>query len=92
MFDHGAWTDYIVMPSDALYVLPDSMSFEEGAMIEPLSVGYHAMNRAHVKPSDKVFITGLGPIGLLAIQAAKLFGVNEIYASDVIALRRELDT
>ncbi|MFC5702694.1 NAD(P)-dependent alcohol dehydrogenase [Cohnella faecalis] len=87
--DNGAWADYIVMRSDALFTLPDTMSFEEGALLEPLSVGYHAMNRANVKPSDKVFITGLGPIGLLAIQAAKLFGVKEIYASDVVAFRRE---
>jgi len=87
--DNGAWADYIVMRSDALFKLPDTMSFEEGALLEPLSVGYHAMNRAKVKPSDKVFITGLGPIGLLAIQAAKLFGVKEIYASDVVAFRRE---
>ncbi|GGD80039.1 sorbitol dehydrogenase [Paenibacillus nasutitermitis] len=87
--DNGAWADYIVMRSDVLFKLPDTMSFEEGALLEPLSVGYHAMNRANVKPSDKVFITGLGPIGLLAIQAAKLFGVREIYASDVVAFRRE---
>ncbi len=87
--DNGAWADYIVMRSDMLFTLPDTMSFEEGALLEPLSVGYHAMNRAQVKPSDKVLITGLGPIGLLAIQAAKLFGVQEIYASDVVAFRRE---
>ncbi|WP_246628326.1 NAD(P)-dependent alcohol dehydrogenase [Paenibacillus oenotherae] len=88
--DNGAWADYIVMRSDVLFKLPDTMSFEEGALLEPLSVGYHAMNRANVRPSDKLFITGLGPIGLLAIQAAKLFGVQEIYASDVVAFRREV--
>ncbi|MDI4643826.1 NAD(P)-dependent alcohol dehydrogenase [Cohnella hashimotonis] len=87
--DDGAWADYIAMRADVLFPLPDSMSFEEGALLEPLSVGYHAMNRANVKPSDRLFITGLGPIGLLAIQAAKLFGVREIYASDVVAFRRE---
>lgn len=87
--DNGAWADYIVMRSDVLFKLPDTMSFEEGALLEPLSVGYHAMNRANVRPDDKVFIAGLGPIGLLAIQAAKLFGVREIYASDVVAFRRE---
>lgn len=85
--DNGAWADYIVMRSDVLFKLPDHMSYEEGAMLEPLSVGYHAMNRARVKPGDTVLILGLGPIGLLAIQAARLFGVREIYACDVSPFR-----
>jgi L-iditol 2-dehydrogenase len=85
--DDGAWADYIVMRSDVLFKLPDHMSYEEGAMLEPLSVGYHAMNRAKVKPGDSVLILGLGPIGLLAIQAARLFGVREIYACDVSSFR-----
>ncbi|CAM4089370.1 NAD(P)-dependent alcohol dehydrogenase [Paenibacillus alkaliterrae] len=87
--DDGAWADYLVMRSDVLFKLPDNMSYEEGAMLEPLSVGYHAMNRAQVKPSDRVLILGMGPIGLLAIQAAKLFGVKEIYACDVVPFRLE---
>jgi L-iditol 2-dehydrogenase len=53
-------------------------------------VGIHAMNRGKVKPSDRILITGLGPIGLLAMEAAKLFGVTEIYGSDVLAGRRAL--
>lgn len=86
----GAWAEYIVMPSDYLFKLPDSMSYEEGAMLEPLSVGFHAMMRGKVQPFDRVLVTGLGPIGLLAGQAAKLFGVSEIYGTDVVSFRREL--
>jgi len=86
----GAWADYIVMPSDYLFKLPDTMSYEEGALLEPLSVGFHAMLRGKVKPFDRLLITGLGPIGLLAGQAAKLFGVTEIYGTDVVPFRREL--
>lgn len=86
----GAWADYIVMPSDYLFKLPDTMSYEEGALLEPLSVGFHAMLRGRVKPFDRLLITGLGPIGLLAGQAAKLFGVSEIYGTDVVPFRREL--
>lgn len=78
------------MPSDYLFKLPDSMSYEEGAMLEPLSVGFHAMMRGKVQPFDRVLITGLGPIGLLAGQAAKLFGVSEIYGTDVVPFRRQL--
>lgn len=87
---NGAWAEYIVMPSDYLFKLPDSMSFEAGALLEPLSVGFHAMQRGEAKPFDRLLITGLGPIGLLAGQAAKLFGITEIYGTDTVAYRREL--
>lgn len=86
----GAWSEYVTIRSDFLFKLPDSMSYEEGALLEPLSVGFHAMIRGKVSLSDRLFVTGLGPIGLLAIQAAKMFGVKEIYASDVVAFRRQL--
>ncbi|CAM4156886.1 NAD(P)-dependent alcohol dehydrogenase [Paenibacillus alkaliterrae] len=86
----GAWAEYVAVRSDFLFKLPDSLSFEEGALLEPLSVGIHAMARGKAKPSDRVLVTGLGPIGLLAIEAAKLYGVNEIYGSDVLAGRRDM--
>ena len=86
----GAWAEYVAVRSDFLFKLPDAMSFEEGALLEPLSVGFHAMRRAKVGPDDRVLVTGLGPIGLLAMEAAKLFGVTDIYGSDVVAFRREL--
>jgi L-iditol 2-dehydrogenase len=86
----GAWAEYVAVRSDFLFKLPDEMSFEEGALLEPLSVGFHAMRRGKVGPGDRVLVVGLGPIGLLAIQAAKLFGVNEIYGSDVVPFRREM--
>ncbi|MDQ6419560.1 NAD(P)-dependent alcohol dehydrogenase [Paenibacillus sp. LHD-117] len=87
---NGAWAEYIAMPSDYLFKLPDTMSYEQGALLEPLSVGFHAMLRGKVKPFDRLLITGLGPIGLLAGQAAKLFGVSEIYGTDVVPFRRKL--
>ncbi|MEF3327913.1 NAD(P)-dependent alcohol dehydrogenase [Oceanobacillus oncorhynchi] len=86
----GAWSEYVTIRSDFAFKIPDQMSYEEGALIEPLSVGIHAMQRGKVHPNDKMLITGLGPIGLLAIKAAKIFGVNEIYCSDVVPYRREL--
>jgi L-iditol 2-dehydrogenase len=86
----GAWSEYIAIRSDFLFKLPEDMSYEEGALLEPLSVGFHAMRRGKVGPSDRMLILGLGPIGLLAIQAAKLFGVTEIIASDVVPFRREM--
>lgn len=87
---NGAWAEYVSVRSDFLFKIPNEMTYEEGALLEPLSVGYHAMNRGKVKPSDRLFITGLGPIGLLTIQAAKMFGVTEIYGSDIVPLRKQV--
>ncbi|MBS4208127.1 NAD(P)-dependent alcohol dehydrogenase [Bacillus sp. FJAT-50079] len=86
----GAWTEYVTVKSEFLYKLPENVTYEQGALIEPLSVGFHAMRRGKVGPGDTLLITGLGPIGLLAIEAAKMFGVTEIYGSDVVEFRREL--
>ncbi|MFF2481029.1 NAD(P)-dependent alcohol dehydrogenase [Paenibacillus sp. NPDC058071] len=86
----GAWAEYVAVRSDFLFKLPDAMTYEQGALLEPLSVGLHAMNRARVTPSDRILVTGLGPIGLLAVQAAQMFGVSEIYATDVVPFRQEL--
>jgi len=86
----GAWAEYVSVKSEFLYKLPENVTYEQGALIEPLSVGFHAMRRGRVGPGDTLIITGLGPIGLLAIEAAKMFGVTEIYGSDVVEFRREL--
>lgn len=86
----GAWAEYVKSREDFLFVLPDELSFEDGALLEPLSVGVHALLRADVKPYQKVLITGLGPIGQLAAAAARLLGVHEIYGSDVVEFRRQL--
>nr|WP_162616076.1 NAD(P)-dependent alcohol dehydrogenase [Paenibacillus lutimineralis] len=86
----GAWAEYVAVRSDFLFQLPDGISFEQGALLEPLSVGMHAMIRGRVNPSDRLLVTGLGPIGLLAIQAAKIYGVTEIYATDIVPFRQDL--
>jgi len=86
----GAWAEYVSVRSDFLFKMPDKMSYEAGALLEPLSVGMHAMMRGKVTPADRLLVTGLGPIGLLTIQAAKMFGVTEIYATDVVPFRQEL--
>lgn len=86
----GAWAEYVTVRSDFLFKLPDGMSYEQGALLEPFSVGLHAMKRGRVAPSDRVLVTGLGPIGLLAAQAARLYGVKEIYGTDIIPFRQKL--
>lgn len=78
----GAFSEYISMPQDCAYLLPDDISYEMGAMLEPMGVGVHGVSVAKVK--DKVVaIYGCGPIGLMAIGAAKVWGAKKIYAVDV---------
>ncbi len=79
----GAFCEYVAWPADFCYHLPDGMSDEEGAMMEPLSVGMWATRRGQVKPGDAVAVFGAGPIGLVTLQAAKAAGATTLIAVDI---------
>ena len=83
----GAFTQYIIHPEHFLHHIPDNMTFEEASLVEPLSVGIQACKNTNVTPGDDVLITGLGPIGLTAIIAAKEFGAKNIIVSDIEPFR-----
>lgn len=68
----GSFGEYIVVPENTIVKLPDSISYEQGALIEPLAVGVHAVRKAGVGHNDKVAILGAGPIGLGLMIAAKM--------------------
>ena len=89
---NGVFCEYLVWPSDYLFKLPDNVSLEEGAMIEPFSVGLHAARRAGVRAGDSVAIMGSGPIGLCALQAAKANGATTLIATDLEAIRLQRAT
>jgi L-iditol 2-dehydrogenase len=61
-----------------IHRLPEGISLEEGALIEPLSVGIHASRRGNVKLGDRVFIFGAGPIGLVTAAACKAAGASYV--------------
>lgn len=63
----GAFTEYTAVPVSNLLRLPDTVSYEEAAMLEPMAVAVHAMRRAAVGPGDRVVLCGLGTIGLLLL-------------------------
>lgn len=86
----GALSDYAVSPADFAYKIPDSLSLEAAALIEPLSVGIHACRRGNLSAGQSVFIAGAGPIGLTSLMAAKAFGATEIFISDVRPHRLEI--
>ncbi|MBD1543038.1 NAD(P)-dependent alcohol dehydrogenase [Arthrobacter sp. IA7] len=79
----GAFAEYVTIQSDFAYDIPDSVSDEAAALIEPLSVGLWACERAGIRPGSRVLIAGAGPIGIIAAQAARAFGATEIYISDI---------
>lgn len=69
--------------------LPEGISLEEGALIEPLSVGIHASRRGEVKLGDRVFVFGAGPVGLLTAAAAKAAGASHVVIADISESRLE---
>lgn len=87
---HGAFAEYVVVPERIVAPLPDSLSFEEAAMIEPASVAVHAVNLTPVRLGDTAVVVGTGMIGLLVVQALRLAGCGRIVAVDVDAARLEL--
>jgi len=79
----GAFANYVTIHEDFAFALPDELSDEAGALMEPLSVGIWACRKAAVSAGDRVLITGAGPIGLLAMQVALAFGATQVEISDV---------
>lgn len=82
-FKQGAMAQYVAVPKENLHTLPAGLSFEEGAMIEPVANAIHAMNRVGVRIGDCVAVVGAGTIGLCMIQAAKLAGAGQVAAIDI---------
>ncbi|MDD2458157.1 MAG: alcohol dehydrogenase catalytic domain-containing protein [Eubacteriales bacterium] len=86
----GAASEYFAVDAAKITPLPDSMTFEEGAMIEPLAVTVHAAKRVGDVTGKKVAVLGAGPIGILLVQTLKAFGAAEVLVTDVSDLRLEL--
>jgi L-iditol 2-dehydrogenase len=86
----GAFANYVTIHEDFAFALPDAVSDEAGALMEPLSVAIWACRKAAVSPGDRVLVTGAGPIGLLAQQCALAFGATEVTVTDVSDARLEL--
>jgi L-iditol 2-dehydrogenase len=85
----GAFAEFIAVPSRILYRLPDSLPYEEAALVESLSIAVHAAGRLPVSLGDTALVVGAGMIGLLAIQALKARGCTLVAAADVVPERLE---
>ena len=90
----GALCEYICMPREMVLPVPDSMSLEEAAMVEPACVAWHGAKRGEVRKDDVALIIGAGPIGLFCFQCVRALGSEKILIADFdshrLAVAREL--
>ncbi|TDQ41066.1 NAD(P)-dependent alcohol dehydrogenase [Aureibacillus halotolerans] len=86
----GAFCEYVTMREEVVYPIPDSMSDETAALIEPFSVGLHAVRRGTLTEGETVIIMGMGPIGLMAAANARLAGASMIVAVDLEEKRLDM--
>ena len=85
----GGLQEELLWPDRLLHPLPDSLSDDAGALLEPLGVAIHAVGLSHVSLGDDVLVVGTGPIGVLAMQVARRSGASRVFASEPLAHRRE---
>jgi len=87
--DNGAFAEYCVFTESMTHILPDNMTFEQGALIEPLAVGYHALKMGRFEPGQVAVVAGAGPIGLGIVASLKAKGAGKIIVVQRQSVRQE---
>ncbi|SUZ32055.1 Sorbitol dehydrogenase [Roseibaca ekhonensis] len=77
----GAYAQYMCASVKSLYRIPDDMSLEYAACVDPLSIALYTVNRTRIQPGDDILIMGTGPQGLMAMLCAKAVGAGRIYVA-----------
>ena len=83
----GAFCEYLAHDANLCFTLPDNVSTLEGALIEPLAVGFHAANQGGARPGQAAIVVGAGCIGLVSMMALRICGVPKIFVLDVMENR-----
>lgn len=83
----GVFQEYVAHEADLCYKLPDNVSTLEGALIEPLAVGFHAAIQGDAHLGQRAVVMGAGCIGLVSMMALKARGVSEVYVVDIMEKR-----
>jgi len=86
----GCQREYFVVPADRVVPIPDDIPFEVGAMIEPVAVAVHALERSGFRRGSNLLILGAGTIGLLTLQVARALGASSAVVVDLVDMRLEL--
>jgi len=87
---HGAFAQFLAIPQRILYALPDNVSFDQAAMVEPVSIAVHAVEITPVSLGDTAVVVGAGMVGLLVVQALRVAGCGRIIAVDLEPEKLEL--
>lgn len=85
----GVFQEYVAHEADLCFKLPDNVSTLEGALIEPLAVGFHAAIQGGAKIGQTAVVMGAGCIGLVSMMALKAMGVSKVYVADIMEKRLE---
>ncbi|KAK9427036.1 NAD(P)-binding protein [Lipomyces doorenjongii] len=85
----GTLQDRINHPTQWCHKLPENLSYDEGALLEPLSVAIHSVRKANIRPKSRCLITGAGAIGLLCSAVAKSYGCEQVVMTDIASNRLE---
>ncbi|MCI0514362.1 alcohol dehydrogenase catalytic domain-containing protein, partial [candidate division KSB1 bacterium] len=83
----GCMREYINMPEQSLFHLPAALSFEDGALIEPLTIGHYAVLKSEATPGQTIAILGSGPIGLSVLTMLRMQHFSKIFCTDLIPAR-----
>jgi L-iditol 2-dehydrogenase len=86
----GSFAQYVTVPAHRAHPVPDALSDDAAAMIEPLAVALHSAGKADIGPGSRVLVTGGGPVGLLCLQVARARGAAHVTVSDPVARRRDV--
>lgn len=85
---NGGFAEYCVIPQEQAYVISDNLTFEEAAMAEPVACCLHGIDLCEIHPGDTVAVFGMGMIGLLMMQLARISGAAKIIAIEPVEVKR----
>ena len=86
---HGGFAAHSVVPARMVHKMPDDLSMEQGALVEPAAVALHAVRLSKIKAGDKAAVFGAGPIGLLVVESLRVAGASEIHVVEPSEVRRQ---
>lgn len=86
----GALCEFLSLPAECCYAIPDSMSLSQGVVVEPFSIGLHAVRLGALPRGARIGILGVGPIGLCVLLAARALAGCKVYATDLLDYRLEI--
>ena len=86
---HGGFAAYSVVPARMLHKMPEGLSMEQGALVEPAAVALHAVRLSKIKAGDTAAVFGAGPIGLLVVEALRVAGAGQIHVVEPSEARRQ---